>query len=128
MESLFKNTPNKGTIENTALKGHLWRLQNGLSYGSNTFSHLKNGQPLYSGQISWSLCVLCTLYTLFDFTCKDLGFDNHICLQPQTIVWPPHFLNASDISGMKLYIFITLEANISPYHIVYYHLVSTCIL
>ena len=48
---------------------------------------------------SWSQ--LGTEHMLFDFTCKDLWFYNHIWVQPQTIVWPPHFLNASDtfVSG-----------------------------
>ena len=45
--------------------------------------------------------------TLFDFACKDLGFDNHICVQPQRIVWPLHFLNAPDTSviySIRMYV------------------------
>ena len=30
--------------------------------------------------------VFCAIPTIFDFSCKDLGFDNHNCIQPQTIV------------------------------------------
>ena len=35
---------------------------------------------------------------LYDFMCKNLWFNNYILVQPQMIVWPLHFLNASDTS------------------------------
>ena len=59
VEPLLKDTPNEGHYTNDLpTKDTFGGTKNGLSYGVNTFSPLKSGQPLYSGQISWSQCVL----------------------------------------------------------------------
>ena len=88
VESLLKDTPNKGHHRKyLSMKDTLGGTKNRLLYSSNTFSSLKSGQPLHSGQISWYQCVLYTevfLYTLYDLACKDLGLDNHIRVQPRS--------------------------------------------
>ena len=42
-----------------------------ISYNINTFSPPKSGLPLYSGQISWSQCVLCEEAPLYRVACFD---------------------------------------------------------
>ena len=43
------------------------------------------------------------------FLWRDLGFDIHICVQPQMIVWPPRYLNASNTSDIIVrYIIIVM--------------------
>ena len=51
MEPLLKDTLNKGHHRKyLSTKDTSGGTKNRLSYGSNTFSPVKSGQPLYSGQ------------------------------------------------------------------------------
>ena len=56
MEPLLKDSPNKGHHINYLSTKDTFKHR--LSYSANTFPPLNSGQPLYSGQISWSQCVL----------------------------------------------------------------------
>ena len=66
VESLLKDTLNKGHHRNYLPTKDSLKRQNRLSYSVNAciYIHLKSGQPLYSGQVSWTQYVLCEEFPL----------------------------------------------------------------